>query len=199
MNDPSTGPAASADKPAAMKTTAQPWCRFFTHQWSKWCRFFTHQWSKSEWFYFGIPVLLSLVWLFWWSWSSCCDILNGFAFSIVVGAVVSRIGWYFFHSIADVVQSTNEGKEVRINFLPFTLGIVERIFITVLVGCDVNGAGSFVIGWIAVKAAGGWAKIAQNDSTCYSRAVYMAGLLCSMTSAFMAVLGGLLFRHVFRP
>jgi hypothetical protein len=78
--------------------------------------------------------------------------------------------------------------------LPVTMGIIERIIYTILVGFCVTGAAGFIGAWVTIKAVGGWAKWGGEHSTDYTRATFTVGLLGSAISVIFGIVGGLIIR-----
>ncbi|HVS40599.1 MAG TPA: hypothetical protein VMS17_33900 [Gemmataceae bacterium] len=163
-------------------------------------------WRRYEWPILGIPLvsyLLCLPFLRAAPGSDLIRYIHGYAFSVLLGAFCSRVGWYAFHWMADRIkleqtpddnnpkQTKLEEREFRTTLMPITLGVIERIVITTLVGFGVGGSAGFIGAWITIKAVGGWGRIAGPKSTPYQRAIFMAGLLSSIWSAFFGVVGGL--------
>ena len=85
-------------------------------------------------------------------------------------------------------------KASRRWLLPVTMGIIERIVYTILVGYCVTGAAGFIGAWVTIKAVGGWAKWSGDQSTDYTRAAFTVGLLGSALSVIFGVVGGLIIR-----
>jgi len=130
-----------------------------------------------------------------WYWATCAGgnrYVSGFAISLVCGIAPTYLCSRLFHLMAgELHQRASIQDEATIDARwPMIAGTLERALITLLVGWSVSGAASFIIGWIAVKAVGGWQKW-QKEGTPYSRAVYLAGLLGSLVSALVGVVAGL--------
>jgi hypothetical protein len=86
----------------------------------------------------------------------------------------------------------DEEETSRIWWLVITMGILERTIYTLLVGCNVSGAASFIGAWVTIKAIGGWAKWGGSESTIYTRAAFMMGLLGSALSTVFGLAAGLI-------
>ena len=72
------------------------------------------------------------------------------------------------------------------------VGVAERLLYTTLVAFDVSGGAGLIGACIAVKAAGGWATI--NKGTVFGRSTYFVGILGSMLSALIGIVGGVIFK-----
>lgn len=71
------------------------------------------------------------------------------------------------------------------------LGILERIFFSVLVAFGVSGVATAMTIWIGTKMATGWNRIAGGGDT-WRRMLAFNGLISSLVSLFFAVVGGLI-------
>ena len=85
-------------------------------------------------------------------------------------------------------------KSSRKLWLPITMGIVERVIYTILIGWNVSGAAAFIGAWVTIKAIGGWARWGGPTSTTYTRAVFTVGLLGSALSAIFGLACGLIIQ-----
>jgi hypothetical protein len=127
-------------------------------------------------------------------------IIVGYSVTLVVGVPVTLACWWLLHRLVDKWHLP-EGKKAadRVTWLPVTMGIVERLAFTTLVGFSVSGAASFVGAWVTIKAVGGWATWSKDDPTNYSRALFMAGLLSSGISALIGIVGGIIIAVARQP
>ena len=85
-----------------------------------------------------------------------------------------------------------KGPPTRLPWIPFWLGIFERILFTLLVGLNVEGAGTFIIAWIGAKLASGWGTWSGGEA--YGRAIFFAGFLGSALSLLYGVSAGLILQ-----
>lgn len=90
------------------------------------------------------------------------------------------------------LRKPDDEEASRVWWLPITMGIVERLIYSILVGWSVSGAASFIGAWVTIKAIGGWAKWGGPTSTMYTRAAFTVGLLGSALSALFGLAGGLI-------
>jgi uncharacterized membrane protein len=104
---------------------------------------------------------------------------------LLVGPLVARL-----HLRIESQWTIREKPAVRVPWIPWWIGVVERLLYTTCVGFAVAGAGGFIGAWVAVKAAGGWARI--NEGTTYGRSVYFVGLLGNAASALVGIMGGVI-------
>jgi hypothetical protein len=147
----------------------------------------------------SVATVIAALAVAWGSWPAAYFII-GYSISLPVGAVVAYLFWVHFHRMAEEIErGPKESQEYRAFKLPVAIGLVERLLITTLVGFDVGGSAGFIGAWITIKAVGGWAKIAGPSASPYARAVFMAGLLSSAVSAFMAIVGGLVISVYVHP
>lgn len=124
----------------------------------------------------------------------------GYAISVLVAWPITLWWSTWLHNRVERYKPKPEDPKQeepahRIPWIPITIGILERVLFTTLVGWNVPGAGAFIGSWIMIKALGGWAKWSQG--TTYGRAVFGVGLLGSSLSAILGVAGGLII-HVYR-
>ncbi len=113
----------------------------------------------------------------------------GLFFSLVVGGIVT---WLFLRFLRNLLGKQNkvliftDGKEVP----AWLTGAVERLFFTVLVGLEVSGAPTAMIGWLALKLATNWNHPDWKDKP-GARAFAFSALLAGLVSMLFALLGGL--------
>jgi hypothetical protein len=72
-------------------------------------------------------------------------------------------------------------------------GCVERLFFTFLIAFQVGGAGTAMVGWLAVKMAANWGRPppegqSREDHVGYAFTALLAGVL----SMLFALIGGLI-------
>jgi hypothetical protein len=83
------------------------------------------------------------------------------------------------------------GKEY---FSPSVTGTIERLFFTVLVGFDVSGTATAMMVWTSAKMAANWLIVTKDEKEQWKRQMAFSGLLGTMISLFIALIGGLIFR-----
>lgn len=74
---------------------------------------------------------------------------------------------------------------------PWLTGVVERLFFTVLVGLEVSGAPTAMVGWLALKLATNWNHPDWKDKP-NARTFALSALLGGLVSMFFAMIGGLI-------
>src|ERR1700691_4560521 len=113
--------------------------------------------------------------------------------SIVVSIADIPVTWLWVWLLDRWIAKYRESDEKEVSrawWMPMTMGFFERIIYTILIGCSVSGAAGFIGAWVTIKAVGGWAKWAKDDSK-YTRAVFNVGLLGSALSAIFGIAAGL--------
>jgi len=113
----------------------------------------------------------------------------GLLFSLVVGGIVT---WLFLKvlrlwlGIPPKPRLFGGGKGVP----PWLTGTVERLFFTVLIGLEVSGVPTAMIGWLALKMATNWNHPDWKEKS-NARTFALSALLGGLVSMFFALLGGL--------
>src|SRR5215510_6686967 len=79
------------------------------------------------------------------------------------------------------------GKEVP----PWLTGALERLFFTVLIGFEIPGVVTAMVGWLALKLATNWNHPDWKDKS-DARTFAFSALLGGLVSMFFALLGGLI-------
>jgi len=72
---------------------------------------------------------------------------------------------------------------------PWLTGAIERLFFTVLVGSNVSGVPTAMIGWLALKLATNWNRPGSPDVST-TRAFALSALLAGLLSMLFALWGG---------
>jgi len=117
------------------------------------------------------------------------DWLIGLFFSLVVGSIVTPLflkGLRRWLGTLPKPRLSNGSKEVP----AWIIGVLERLFFTVLIGLDVSGAPTAMVGWLALKMATNWNHPAWKEKP-DMRAFALSALLGGLVSMFFALLGGL--------
>ncbi len=114
-------------------------------------------------------------------------ILLGYAVSVVI-AIPFTFGWSWL--LHHMIEGKSLPPPVRIKWIPLLIGLLERAIITTLIGWDIPGTATFIIGWIALKSAGAW--IDMRNGAAHSRARFYVGLLGTLLSLLFALIGGLI-------
>jgi hypothetical protein len=129
--------------------------------------------------------------------------IAGLFVSLVIGQLLTRIslGWIRGKikenakrkdSIKDKDFDDFYGKEY---FSPSITGSIERLFFTILVGFDVSGTATAMMVWIGAKMAANWLIVIKDEQEQWKRQVAFTGLLGTMISLFIALIGGLICRY----
>ena len=74
---------------------------------------------------------------------------------------------------------------------PWLTGIIERLFFTVLIGLDVSGVPTAMVGWLALKLATNWNHPDWKNKP-NARTFALSALLGGLVSMFFAMIGGLI-------
>jgi hypothetical protein len=114
----------------------------------------------------------------------------GLLFSLLGGAIAS---WAFLKSVRSWLgvppkpRLSPGNKEIP----PWLTGVVERSFFTVLVGLDLAGIPTAMVGWLALKLATNWNHPDWKDKP-DARTFALSALLGGLVSMLFALVGGLL-------
>ena len=125
------------------------------------------------------------------------QVLVGFAFSLGLGYVVVSL---FLKCLRQYMKvEPKPGSDLRTKGVPSGLmGLVERLFFTIVIAFDISGASVAMIAWLGAKLASNWnlrAREAHDEedrliAVQFSVSAAVAGLLSMM----FALLGGLICR-----
>jgi hypothetical protein len=74
---------------------------------------------------------------------------------------------------------------------PWLTGTLERLFFTVLIGSNVSGVPTAMVGWLALKFATNWNRAGSSELST-TRAFAMSALLAGLLSMLFATWGGLI-------
>jgi len=77
--------------------------------------------------------------------------------------------------------------------LDWLIGVLERIFFTIIVAFNVNGAAVAMISWLLVKMATNWNSIIDPDRR--MRGYALCSLAAGMVSLSFALIGGLFIKY----
>jgi len=127
--------------------------------------------TPAELFWFGIALVISLP-------------LGGIATAIFYRRLIKRL---------DLASKLPAGPVVP----GWLIGVIERIFFTIVVAYDISGAAVGMVAWITVKMVSSWNRPdrthAKEDAESAVQ-LSMAALLASLVSVTFAAVGGLLWR-----
>lgn len=113
----------------------------------------------------------------------------GMTFSLVVGGFAT---WLFLKILrrwlgtSPKPRLSHGSKEVP----PWLTGALERLFFTVLIGFEISGATTAMVGWLALKLATNWNHPDWKEKP-DARTFAFSALLGGLVSMFFALLGGL--------
>jgi hypothetical protein len=116
--------------------------------------------------------------------------LIGLSFAIVVGGIVTGL------LIAGLRRGVSLGVKPKIagpRIPAWVVGAVERTVFCILVGLDVSGAVTAMMGWLALKMASNWNRKDLDDNP-KARGFALSALLAGLVSMLFAALGGLICR-----
>jgi hypothetical protein len=121
--------------------------------------------------------------------------IAGLVVSLIIGSVVCRLAWTAFHSFtlttaAKMNWPYDKDDAERIPVYGVLIGILERLFFTLLIAFGGAGIAPALVLWMIVKMTAGWNRI--NKSGVFYRMLAFTGLIVSMTSMLFAALGGLI-------
>ena len=114
--------------------------------------------------------------------------LIGLFVAIVVGGVVVRLFLYF---VRGLIKIGDKPKPQIKRVPPWVTGFVERFVFAVLIGLDVPGSATAMMGWLALKLATNWnRKDIENSPS--ARPFAFTALLAGLISMMFAALGGMI-------
>lgn len=116
--------------------------------------------------------------------------------SVVLGSICTWAAWRGLRAFFEATVQEREWvvppeQTERIPIQPILIGILERIFFTVLVAFAVSGVATAMIVWVGAKMASGWNRIVGGGET-WRRMLAFNGLMSSLISLLFAVVGGLI-------
>jgi hypothetical protein len=76
---------------------------------------------------------------------------------------------------------------------PGITGVIERMFFAIIIAVDISGAGTAMVGWLALKLATNWNHPDWKDDPT-ARSFAFSALLAGLVSMSFAVVGGLICR-----
>ena len=123
------------------------------------------------------------------TWLTGLVIISLFAGSLGTWAI-----WKFLHSyLARCIEKRDwdfdEESLETLPLYPVLVGILERLFFTILVAFNVSGVAACMGAWIVVKMAAGWSRVTGGGPP--QRMLAFNGLISSLTSLLFATIGGL--------
>jgi hypothetical protein len=122
---------------------------------------------------------------------------GGIIYSVLLGGVASYQVWRFSREYIDTHKCYLKlpADDVKRNtVLPITIGVLERIFFTIIVAYNVSAAAAGITTWIMIKMLSGWNRF-QRDEYGYKVLSFNA-LICNLISLSFAVIGGLIMNRM---
>ena len=112
----------------------------------------------------------------------------GLAFAVLVGGIVVPT---FLHAVRGLMGVGDKPKPKIKRVPPWLTGIVERFVFAVLVGLDVPGSATAMMGWLAIKLASNWNR-KDMENVVAARPFSFSALLAGLISMMFAALGGMI-------
>lgn len=115
--------------------------------------------------------------------------------SWILGSIIAWVVWqtlhnYFDRTVREKGWDIDEWSRERINIYPFIIGLLERTLFTILIAFKVPGVAAGMMIWAGLKMSTGWGRISGGKAV--HRMLAFTGLIASMTSLSIAVIGGLI-------
>lgn len=114
--------------------------------------------------------------------------IAGLLFAVVIGGIVVP---GFLYSVRGLLGLGDKPKQKTKRVPPWLTGIVERFVFTVLVGLEIAGAATAMMGWLAIKLATNWNRKDMENATA-ARPFSFTALLAGLISMMFAALGGMI-------
>jgi len=112
----------------------------------------------------------------------------GLLFAVIAGGIVTPLFLYVVRGLLGLGPKPEE-KIKRIP--PWLTGFVERLVFAILVGLDVSGATTAMMGGLAIKLAANWNR-KDMESIAQARPFTFTALLAGLVSLMFAALGGMI-------
>ena len=115
-----------------------------------------------------------------------CRWTIGLVISLFVGGVVVWLFLFVLRRSLGLPAKPPRGDAKVAGVPGWLTGFVERLFFTILVGVDVAGVSTAMLGWIGLKLASNWNRSEQTDppTRVYAFSALLAGLLSMLFSFF---------------
>jgi hypothetical protein len=111
----------------------------------------------------------------------------GLFVAVVLGGIVVPL---FLYCVRGVMGVGDKPKPKIKRVPPWLTGFIERFVFAVLVGLDVPGAPTAMMGWLALKLASNWNRKDMED-VALARPFSFTALLAGLISMMFAALGGM--------
>jgi hypothetical protein len=111
--------------------------------------------------------------------------------SVFLGGLLPKYLTIYLYGVVDKLEKEPGDKPIAdVPVLPWLTGYVERALVTVVVMWFPASAGTLIVGWLALKMAGGWGAL--KTGTTRARASYSVALVGSLLSILWALGWGML-------
>jgi hypothetical protein len=114
--------------------------------------------------------------------------IAGLTFAVIVGAIVTPLFLYALRGAMGLGPKPKKSSYERVP--PWVTGVVERAVFGVLVGLNVPGAATAMMGWLALKLATNWNR-KDMEANAKARPFAFTALLAGLISMFFAAVGGM--------
>ena len=112
--------------------------------------------------------------------------------SLVVGGLAAQSSVEFLRwRIAKKYKNRKEPKVIRIYWLDWSLGVLERAIATALTICAPAMLGPFIGGWVALKFAANWHTRKEGGNEDFLAKHRLVAMVGSAVSFAIAILAGL--------
>jgi hypothetical protein len=115
--------------------------------------------------------------------------IAGLTFAVIVGAIVTALFLYSLRGVMGLGPKPKKPAYERVP--PWITGVVERLVFATLVGLNVPGAATAMMGWLALKLATNWNR-KDMDENPKARPFAFTALLAGLVSMLFAAVGGLI-------
>ncbi len=116
--------------------------------------------------------------------------------SLIVGSFVSFLVWlalrrWFNVTVQRLKWQVPPQAVGRIPVQPILIGILERLFFTILIAFNIPAVAGGLVTWILVKMVSGWNRFTGSDDL-WRRMLAFNALINNIVSLLFAVIGGLI-------
>jgi hypothetical protein len=125
----------------------------------------------------------------WW--------ILGYAFSLgfghlAVGPIVDWLRKCAFSKVREEDEPPTPIVLEKLYVSPKIIGLIERLFFTLLVAFDVSGTAIAMMGWITLKMGADWHIILKENASKADRSLAVVSILGGIVSMLFAAVGGLI-------
>ncbi len=112
---------------------------------------------------------------------------TGMFVSLAIGQLVTGL---FLKSVRNHYK-IELGSSTSPGIPAYVIGLVERLFFTIIVAFNISATAIAMIGWLTVKMVSNWNRTGGSSSADFAPAA-LSALLGGMVSMLFALLGGLI-------